>query len=82
MEMAVSEAKAQLLELVRRAETGEEVILTRNGRPVVRLTPVIRPADPDQRRAMLTEMFGAARREGPGAARSQDFLYDDKGMPL
>lgn len=45
MQVKVSEAKAQLSDLVRRAEAGEEVILTRHGRPVVRLVPVAAAVD-------------------------------------
>jgi prevent-host-death family protein len=39
MQVSVTDAKAQLTELVRRAEAGEEVILTRHGHPAVRFTP-------------------------------------------
>lgn len=81
MQVAVSEAKSRLLELVRRAEAGEEVILTRSGKPVVRLAPVRPAVDPRRRRLLLSEMFGAARSAGPDAAGSQDFLYDDRGLP-
>ena len=45
MRVSVSDAKAQLTELVRRAEAGEEIVLTRHDRPVVRLEPV-RPVLP------------------------------------
>lgn len=38
MQIALAVAKAQLAELVRRAEAGEEIELTRYGRPVVRIT--------------------------------------------
>lgn len=38
MQIAVAEAKAQLAELIRRVEAGEEIELTRYGRPVARLT--------------------------------------------
>lgn len=38
MQIAIAEAKAQFAELVRRAEAGEEIELTRYGRPVARLT--------------------------------------------
>jgi prevent-host-death family protein len=41
--VTVTDAKAQLTELVRRAEAGEDVVLTRHGRAVVRLSPVSRP---------------------------------------
>jgi antitoxin (DNA-binding transcriptional repressor) of toxin-antitoxin stability system len=37
MHVSVSEAKAQLTDLVRRAEEGEEIVLTRHGHPVVAL---------------------------------------------
>jgi len=40
MRVSVSEAKAQLTELVRRAEAGDEIILTRHGQPVVALKPI------------------------------------------
>lgn len=34
------EAKTRLSQLVQRAERGEEIVITRNGRPVVRLAPI------------------------------------------
>jgi len=34
-------AKAQLSELIGRAENGEEVVITRHGRPVARVVPAI-----------------------------------------
>ena len=40
MEVSVTDAKAKLFELARRAMAGEEVIITRNGRPVAQLCPV------------------------------------------
>lgn len=84
MDIAVSDAETQLTDLVRRAEAGEEVVLTRHGRAVARIVPV--PARPPaaERRAVMEEVraAGAAKAlAGPGAARSQDFLYDDTGLP-
>ena len=40
MRVSVSDAKGQLTELVKRAEAGDEVILTRRGHEVARLVPV------------------------------------------
>lgn len=37
MRIAIAEAKAQFAELIRRAEAGEAIELTRYGRPVARL---------------------------------------------
>ena len=53
MRVSVTEAKAQLTELVRRAEAGEEVILTRHGQAAVRLSPIKTRPDAASRRALL-----------------------------
>jgi prevent-host-death family protein len=79
MRIAVSEANTQLTELVRLAEAGAEVILTRHGQATVRLVPIRSASDRKTRRAVLQ----AARKAGaaPLAARSQDFLYNEDGLP-
>jgi len=84
MKISVTDAKGQLSELVRRAEKGDEIVLTRHGHPVVRLVPVKAPLDRKARRELLEELriSGSAKATpGPGAARSQDFLYGDDGLP-
>jgi prevent-host-death family protein len=43
----VSEAKARLSELIHAATQGEDVVIARAGRPVVRLVPIV---EPDPRR--------------------------------
>jgi prevent-host-death family protein len=84
MRVSLSDAKAQLTELVRRAEDGEDVILTRHGREIVRLQPVSRPVDMERRRRALEDVMRTGPvviNDGPSAARSQDFLYDENGLP-
>lgn len=82
MHIAVSDAKGKLTDLVRRAEAGDEVILTRHGQPAVRLVPVARKASKENKRMLLVALRGSGKSEfGPDAARSQDFLYDDSGLP-
>ena len=84
MRVSVSEAKAQLTDLVRQAEAGAEVILTRHGHAAVKLVPVRRSLSEARKRALLEELAAAASAQatpGPDAARSQDFLYDDDGLP-
>ena len=39
----LAEAKAHLSELVSKAESGEETIITRRGQPVARLVPIATP---------------------------------------
>lgn len=93
MELAIDDAKERLPELVRRAEAGENVVLTRNGHAVAQLVLVSLGPNAKkrneidvkkERRAIIEEIRANAVREakpGPDAARSQDFLYDDQGLP-
>ena len=90
MNVPVSEAKAQLTELVRRAEAGEEIVLTRHGRPAVQLKPLAPKRQlltPEEKEARYREIMEISRRAaakatpGPDAAHSADYLYDDDGLP-
>jgi prevent-host-death family protein len=84
MRISVTEAKGQLTELVRRAESGDEVVLTRHGQAAVRLVPIKAVPHGQARRDLLNaiRVAGAAKAAlGPSAARSQDFLYGDDGLP-
>jgi len=84
MRMSITDAKGQLVELVRRAEAGDEVILTRHGHAAVRLVPIREMLDRESRRALLEAVrisAAAKATAGPDAARSQDFLYGHDGLP-
>ena len=50
----VGDAQAQLSNLIARAEEGEDVIITRDGVPVARIVPVVRP---------ISETIALMRRE-------------------
>ena len=82
MQVSVSDAKGQLTDLVRRAEAGDEIILTRHGHATVRLVPVNAAPNKAARKALLTKLRGSGKAEaGENAERSQDFLYGDDGLP-
>lgn len=92
MRISLTDAKAQLAELVRRAEAGEEVELTRHGQTVATINAARRePTDAEwerirkERRRIIEEVQAMARGKitpGPDAARSADFLYDpETGLP-
>lgn len=90
MRISVTDAKARLTDLVRRAEAGTEVILTRHGHPAVRLVAVqtrivSEPTEAirETRRLALEKLMESAHKATPGpcAARSADFLYDEFGLP-
>jgi prevent-host-death family protein len=84
MRISITEAKGHLTDLVRRAEAGDEIVLTRHGKAAVRLVPVGPVVAPGRRRAIMEAARESARARltaGADAARSQDFLYDDSGLP-
>ena len=86
MEVSIAHALTALSELVRRAEAGDDVVILRDGRAAVRLVRVHEaPAlDPDARRRALMDIWERGRSQVPldfDAARSQDFLYGDDGLP-
>jgi len=82
MKISVSEAKGKLTDLVRRAESGDDIVLTRHGRPAVRLVSVQQRPSREERRDLLDALRGSGKASfGPDAAHSQDFLYDDYGLP-
>lgn len=85
MQIAVSEAKAKLTDLVSRAEAGEDMVLTRHGHPTVRLTPVTAVSDLQEQRRRALDRFSGSLKASPrfegGAARAADFLYDERGRP-
>lgn len=85
MRVSVIDAESQLNHLVQRAEAGDEVILTRQGKAAVRLVPVATaPVSTPSRKRIIDEVRASARRhrtEDESAARSQDFLCDKLGLP-
>jgi prevent-host-death family protein len=62
----IAEAKAHLSELVQQALTGDEVVIARDGKPMVRLVPVT---------AKTERALGLARSDG-------FFMADDFDAPL
>jgi len=90
MYISIEEAQGQLLDLVRRAEAGEEVLLTHEGRTVATLGAVAKSRKswaemtPEERQKVIDDVVAKAPPKPahlPDAEHSQDFLYDDDGLP-
>ena len=88
MDVSLSDAKARLTELVRKAEAGEEVVLTRHGRPAARIVPVDARPLAEVRRELFGQLRESVRAKagpgpdaGPDAEHAADFLYDENGLP-
>jgi prevent-host-death family protein len=52
MDVSIAEAKNRLTELIRAVEGGEQIVITRNGKPVAQLTP----PPPERRKVRLGGM--------------------------
>jgi prevent-host-death family protein len=89
MNIALTDAEKRLAELVRRAQAGEEIVLTQDGKPDIKLTLAESAPQPsersrEERLAAIRTIREAARSvpdDGVSAARSQDFLYGEDGLP-
>lgn len=66
MQVTVSEAKAHFAELLKAAEAGETVIVTRHGKPIVRIDRIEK----------------AAKLPRVGALKGQIWMADDFDAPL
>jgi prevent-host-death family protein len=76
-EIGAFEAKNTLGSLLDRVERGEEVIITRHGKPVARLVPNVDRAGTDEVQAAFDRLRQRARqyaRENPG---SQPFDWEE-----
>jgi len=68
-EIGAFEAKNTLGSLLDRVERGEEIVITRHGKPVARLVPNSGYSDPDRVQAAFEDLRERARqlaRENPG----------------
>jgi prevent-host-death family protein len=84
MQLPITDAKARLTDLIRRAEASEDVMLTRHGQAVVRLVAMhAKPSAKNRARVIDAARAKAATKAAAraSAARSQDFLDDDDGWP-
>jgi antitoxin (DNA-binding transcriptional repressor) of toxin-antitoxin stability system len=66
------------------AEAGDDIVLTHHGRATVRLVAVKAAPDAAAHRSILDAILRAGMdhgHTGPTAARCQDFLYGDDGLP-
>ena len=74
----IHQAKSQLSELIRAVEQGEEVVLTRHGKRVIRLIKEPETEAPSveaRRQAITAELQALRAKVGPGEAFQQ--LWDE-----
>ncbi len=82
MEIAITDLSAQLAELIRRANAGDEIVITDKGNAIARLVPVREAQTPAERLELIESIMAAGRAKAkPGfdPAHNHDFLYDENG---
>jgi prevent-host-death family protein len=76
------EAKTHFAQLLQRVERGEEITITRRGRPVARLVPVAGRPEPEAVLATFRRLRERARRAGLGKFDWAEWRsYRDQGRP-
>ena len=83
--VALSEAKDHLSEIIAAAEDGEEFVVTRHGRPAAKISPLT-DRDATQARARdalerLRKLRGRLRAEGKTATIEEMIAWKNEGRP-
>ncbi|HTH28827.1 MAG TPA: type II toxin-antitoxin system prevent-host-death family antitoxin [Sphingobium sp.] len=82
--VAVSEFKDKASELIAAAERGEEIVITRHGRPAVRLVPVEGGFDMAKRVAALEgfrQLREQMRARGQSVSVEEAIAWKNEGRP-
>ena len=81
MTATLEQTQSDLLRLIDLAQRGEEVLITREGRAVARLTGVPQPRTAAERRAWLTKLAALRQRCATGKAGPtvEQILDEDRG---
>jgi prevent-host-death family protein len=82
MRVGAFEAKNTLGALLDRVERGEEIVITRHGKPVARLAPCTTAVDHEGARAVLARIRARARAQGIAPIPWETLKADrDSGRP-
>ena len=71
------EANQSFSSLLSRVETGEEIVVTKHGRPVAVLTPFRRPVMTPEREAAIAEMVDVMKKGLPWGTSLRRFTRDE-----
>ena len=84
MRIAIHQAKAKLSALINAALSGEQVVLAKHGRPVAEIRPFAVTKNPAEKLSAIQRIVARARTKrlsGVSAAETDNFLYDETGLP-
>jgi prevent-host-death family protein len=82
MEIGAFEAKNKLSNLLERAERGEEIVITRRGKPVAKLVPMSETTDQKRSREAMERIRALAKEFKLGRFDPDEWKKDrDEGRP-
>jgi prevent-host-death family protein len=77
-EIGAFEAKNRLGQLLDRVEAGEEIVITRRGRPVARLVPPQAPNDPERARKAAEDIREMSKGFSLGDLKIADLIAEGR----
>lgn len=78
IEIGAFEAKNKLGQLLDRAEAGEEIIITRHGKQVARLMPIVKPFDRQAALQAVEEIKKMRKKYSIDDATIRDFINEGR----
>ncbi len=76
--VGVFEAKNKLTALINEVEAGGEVVITRRGKPVARLVPVVRQFDREKARWAVEGLIEASKGLSLGGLKIRDLIDEGR----
>jgi prevent-host-death family protein len=77
-EIGAFEAKSRLGQLLDMVEGGEEVVITRHGRPVAKIVPTCPGHDRDKARRVADQLLEASRSLTLGGLKIKDLISEGR----
>lgn len=78
MNMSIAEAKSQFSAVVERASSGEEILITKHGRPVARVVPARSQVDRERARRAFQELINLRDGASLGGLKIKDLIEEGR----
>ncbi|MFN0134247.1 MAG: type II toxin-antitoxin system Phd/YefM family antitoxin, partial [Phycisphaerales bacterium] len=76
--IAAYDAKTKFSELLDRVEAGEEMVITKHGRPVAKLSPIEKRHDPDEIRKAMAQLDELSKSVTLGGLTIKDLINEGR----
>ena len=77
-EIGSFEAKNKLSEILQRVERGEEVVITRRGKPVAKIVPIVSAFDRERARKAAHDILERSKTASLGGLKIKDLVNEGR----